>query len=96
MWAGKGKEEKVLYGRNSVGLIVKMLREEYEIETDPKMFQQIMNPAKVRTLHLHTHAHAGYTLSRSHTPKAMAFWDSTRCTQTHRTCRSAFVTSLRP
>ena len=50
MWAGKGKEEKVLYGRNSVGLIVKMLREEYEIETDPKMVQQIMNPAKVRTL----------------------------------------------
>ena len=40
----------MLYGRNSVGLIVKMLREEYEIETDPKMVQQIMNPAKVRTL----------------------------------------------
>jgi len=46
---GKGKEEKVLYGRNSVGLVVKMLREEYEIETDPKMVNQIMNPAKDAT-----------------------------------------------
>jgi predicted esterase len=44
--AGKGKEEKVLYGRNTVGIVVKMLREEYDILTDPKMVQQIMNPAK--------------------------------------------------
>jgi len=44
--AGKGKDEKVLYGRNSVGLVVKMLQEEYSIDTDPKMVQQIMNPAK--------------------------------------------------
>jgi len=43
---GKGKEERVLYGRNTVGIVVKMLREEYDIETDPKMVQQIMNPAK--------------------------------------------------
>jgi len=43
---GKGKEEKVLYGRNTVGIVVKMLREEYDIETDPKMVNQIMNPAK--------------------------------------------------
>jgi len=46
---GKGKEEKVLYGRNTVGIVVKMLREEYDIETDPKMVQQIMNPAKDAT-----------------------------------------------
>lgn len=44
--AGRGKEEKVLYGRNTVGIVVKMLREEYDIETDPKRVQQIMNPAK--------------------------------------------------
>jgi predicted transcriptional regulator of viral defense system len=37
----------VLYGRNTVGIVVKMLREEYDIETDPKRVQQIMNPAKV-------------------------------------------------
>eukprot|EP00277_Geminigera_cryophila_P033637 CAMPEP_0173130894 /NCGR_PEP_ID=MMETSP1102-20130122/60312_1 /TAXON_ID=49646 /ORGANISM="Geminigera sp., Strain Caron Lab Isolate" /LENGTH=509 /DNA_ID=CAMNT_0014042097 /DNA_START=1 /DNA_END=1530 /DNA_ORIENTATION=+ len=43
---GKGKEEKVLYGRNTVGIVVKMLREEYDIETDSKMVNSIMNPAK--------------------------------------------------
>jgi len=29
-----------------VGIVVKMLREEYDIETDSKMVNSIMNPAK--------------------------------------------------
>lgn len=44
--AGKGKEERVLYGVNSVGTTVKMLREEYEIETDPDVVNAILNPQK--------------------------------------------------
>lgn len=43
---GKGRQEKVLYGVNNVGSAVKMLREEFEIETDAAKVQQILNPSK--------------------------------------------------
>jgi len=43
---GKGREEKVMYGVNNVGSAVKMLREEFSIETDAAKVQQILNPSK--------------------------------------------------
>jgi len=44
---GKGKEDRVLYGVNTVGKAVKMLREEYQIQTDPVVVQRILNPSKI-------------------------------------------------
>jgi len=43
---GKGRKEKVVFETNSVGRAVKMLRDEFELEIDEKIIDNLLNPSK--------------------------------------------------